>query len=159
MPTACGTTILHFWSFSEGLHRAYVVRGSFGPPFTSHREVLYVAMFRYRHHRGVPAFHNGGLYTLSPTPNAIPARTKRQHIWIAEAKQLLLLSRSVTRAAMKEKAIICNRENTPSMTPKASPSVLVLGGDANAAQTTTTSAMLTSTVARNWKAVAASSEA
>lgn len=59
---------------------------------------------------------------------------------------------------MREKAIIWNKENTASITPKASPSKPVVGGDARAARTTTTSAKLTIIVAMNWKAVAASSE-
>lgn len=44
------------------------------------------------------------------------------------------------------------------MIPRTSPSTPVLGGDENAAMTTTTSATLTMMVAMNWKAVAASSE-
>ena len=59
---------------------------------------------------------------------------------------------------MREKAVIWNKENAASIIPKASPSRLVVGGNANAAVTTTMSAMLTVTVAVNWKALAASSE-
>ena len=59
---------------------------------------------------------------------------------------------------MREKAIIWNKENTASIVPKARPSKPVVGGDVNAARTTTTSAKLTIIVAMNWKAAAASSE-
>lgn len=58
---------------------------------------------------------------------------------------------------MREKAIIWKKEYTASRIPKATPSVPVVGGGANAAMTTTTSATLTSPVALNWKAAAASS--
>ena len=64
----------------------------------------------------------------------------------------------VTKLTRKEKAIISNEENPASRTPTASPSRPVMGGGANAAMATTTSAKLTVAVAMYWKAVAALSE-
>lgn len=91
--------------------------------------------------------------------HAIYARTKHKQIpGSIEAKKLLILSRSVIAAAMREKAIIWHKENSTSRIPTLSPSRLVSGGDAKDATKTTTSATLTSTVARNWEADAKRSE-
>lgn len=60
---------------------------------------------------------------------------------------------------MREKAIICNTENTASIIPAASPSRPVVGGEVNAAMTTIKIAKLTQIVAPIWMKPAAMSEA
>jgi len=67
-------------------------------------------------------------------------------------------SRSLTKEAMREKAMSWNKENTASAIPAASPSFPVAGAAMKAATTTRTRMKLTRIVAKYWNALAAVSE-
>ena len=92
------------------------------------------------------------------TPGKVHAILPKQKLQNKKVDAKNLLLRAVTKLSIREKAIISNNENPASITPTASPSRPVMGGGANAAMATTTSAKLTVAVAMYWKAVAALSE-
>lgn len=111
-------------------------------------------MLGYRHHRGVSSFHGETILHHRQTSlyfGQKPASKDR----IAAQK---LLSHSRAKPTMRQKANISSKEKTASIIPTVSPSRPVVGGDENAAMSTTTSAKLITIVAMNWKADAAWTE-